>query len=241
MANVVKSLGYLRFASSEAVTLICIQKDQIDELLQGSAVDQLTDDRVLGAIVTWLEAVNSLRLAEPRDDDAKYLRESLRESSIRYTLILHHAIKEELTNYVPGSGKLRTFLLDKYLRCLKALCKSEIYKSEDGQLLELWSFYLSSVCPIVANDLPVDIRYTGKYFFTAMHLKSDLGITAPELPRGTFEKLSKMEEHDVVGEEFNLINGVKDRLKQMKVPYEMEKQLGKTFPRLQIVDVAVLV
>ena len=33
MANVVKSLGYLKFTSTEAVTLICIQKDQIDELL----------------------------------------------------------------------------------------------------------------------------------------------------------------------------------------------------------------
>ena len=201
----------------------------------------MTDDRVLGAIVTWVEAVNSLRLAELRDDDAKYLRESLRESSIRYALILHHAIKEEVTKYVPGSGKLRTSLLDKYLRCLKALCKSEIYRSEDGQLLELWSFYQSSVCPIVANDLPIDIRYTGKYFFIAMHLKSDLGITVSELPQDAFEKLSKVEEHDVVGEEFNLINGVKDKLKQMKVPYEMEKQLGKTITRLQIVDVVVLV
>ena len=48
----------------------------------------------------------------------------------------------------------------------------------------------------------------------------------PKLPNDAYEKLRKVEEHDVVGEEFNLINGVKDRLKQMKVSYETEKRIG---------------
>ena len=49
----------------------------------------------------------------------------------------------------------------------------------------------------------------------------------PPLPEDTLQKLNKVEEHDAKGDKFNLINGVKDRLKQHKVHFKMEKKIGK--------------
>ena len=137
-------------------------------------------------------------------------------------------VQEKVASYRRQDGQaISANLLDIYLRVLKTLCKSEIYKGNDGQLLDLWAFYQAEVCPIIANDLPFDLRYTGKYLFIAMYLEADLGITLPQLPKDTLQRLSKVEEHDARGEEFNLVNGVKDRLKLYKVPFEMGKKLGK--------------
>ena len=68
-------------------------------------------------------------------------------------------------------------MLDVYLRSLKALCKSEIYKDENDQLLDFWTYYIDEVCPVIANDLQLHRRYTGKFLFISMFLKADLGIT----------------------------------------------------------------
>ena len=79
-------------------------------------------------------------------------------------------------------NRINANMLDRYLRALKVLCKSEIYKDQNDQLLDLWAFYQTEICPIIANEMSFDLRYTGKYLFISMFLQTDLGIEVPRLP-----------------------------------------------------------
>ena len=73
-------------------------------------------------------------------------------------------------------------MLDRYLRALKVLCKGEIYKDANDELLDLWQFYQTKICPVIAKEMRFDLRYTGKYLFISMFLESDLGLKVPRLP-----------------------------------------------------------
>ena len=62
------------------------------------------------------------------------------------------------------------------------------------------------------------MRVTGKYIFISMFLEADIGLKVQPLQKKVKEQLDKTEERDFVSD-YNLINGVKDQLKKMKVDF----------------------